>query len=418
MRKRWVGLAVLAALAAAITPQVALGASTWVVDKDKFQCPNAQFTSIQAAVNAAAPGDTIKVCPDQYNESVNVFKPGLSLIGPTHPNLGMCSIETAPDPTKDAIVTGGAGPSFNLTNREIKLTGFAVQGASDGIDTSAAYSAYQITGNLVQHNSVRGINFVSSGLELSKVESNCIRLNPNGLQSEGGGDLRYAVVDHNVTYRNSVDGLDFSGAGARAYLTITANTSIEDSFGGISLDNSIGTVIKNNTTQSTPTSFANGAAIYIGGGNNGLDITGNKINDGIGNGIRFDQSNFSPVFTAANVGLDVAGNKIYRTGASGILAFAGAPNLTLSTLSANTSSLTGLTGIRLQAGNNNNRVIGNIASKNGANGIHAEGATGNTFEKNQMFLNVQFDARDDNRPSNTWTNNKCDLDSPPGTICS
>ena len=357
MRKRWVGLAVLAALAAAITPQVALGASTWVVDKDKFQCPNAQFTSIQAAVNAAAPGDTIKVCADQYNESVNVFKPGLSLIGPTRPNLGMCSIETAPDPTKDAIVTGGAGPSFNLTNREIQLTGFAVQGATDGIETSAAYSDYQITGNLVQHNSVRGINFVSSGLELSKVESNCIRLNPNGLQSEGGGDLRYAVVDHNVTYRNSVDGLDFSGAGARAYLTLTANTSIEDSFGGLSLDNSIGTAIKNNTTQGTPTSFANGAAIYIGGGNKADDITGQQDQRRHRpTGSASNQSQFlARVSTAANVGLDrIAGNKIYRTGASGILAFAGAPNLTLSTLSANTSSLTGLTGIRLQAGNNNN----------------------------------------------------------------
>jgi parallel beta-helix repeat protein len=418
MRKRWVGLAVLAALAAAIAPQVALGGSTtWVVDKDKFQCPNAQFTSIQAAVTAAAPGDTIKVCPDQYNESVTVGKPGLSLIGPTRPRLSDCSIETAPDPTKDAIVTGGAF-SFSLANREIKLTGFAVQGAADGIDTSPAYSGYEISDNLVQHNSVRGINFVSSGLELSKVESNCLRLNGNGLQSEGGGDLRYALVDKNSTYRNATAGLDFSGAGARAYLTVSTNISVEDGFIGISLDNSIGTTIKNNTTQGTPMGFASGSAIYIGGANNGLDIVGNKVNDGIGNGIRFDQSTFVPVFTAANVGLNVASNKVYRTGASGILAIAGAPNLTLSTLSANTSSLTGITGIRLQAGNNNNRVTGNIASKNGVNGIHAEGATGNTFERNQMFLNVQFDARDDNRPSNTWTSNKCDLDFPPGTICS
>ena len=34
-----------------------------LVDDDKVQCPNADFTSIQAAVNAAHSGDTIRVCP-------------------------------------------------------------------------------------------------------------------------------------------------------------------------------------------------------------------------------------------------------------------------------------------------------------------------------------------------------------------
>ena len=37
--------------------------SVLIVDDDKVQCPNAQFTSISAAVAAAAPGGTIRVCP-------------------------------------------------------------------------------------------------------------------------------------------------------------------------------------------------------------------------------------------------------------------------------------------------------------------------------------------------------------------
>jgi hypothetical protein len=59
---------VSAALVVALTPSTAL-ASTWTVDDDKAECPNAAFTSIQAAVNQAAPWDTVIVCPGLYLES-------------------------------------------------------------------------------------------------------------------------------------------------------------------------------------------------------------------------------------------------------------------------------------------------------------------------------------------------------------
>jgi hypothetical protein len=51
--------------------------TTWVVDDDKAQCPNANFTSIQDAVDYAAPWDTIVVCDGVYQEaSTPVFGPG------------------------------------------------------------------------------------------------------------------------------------------------------------------------------------------------------------------------------------------------------------------------------------------------------------------------------------------------------
>ena len=43
--------------------------TTWVVDDDGVQCPTANFTSIQTAVNYAAPWDTIVVCAGTYLES-------------------------------------------------------------------------------------------------------------------------------------------------------------------------------------------------------------------------------------------------------------------------------------------------------------------------------------------------------------
>jgi len=51
--------------------------TTWVVDDDSAQCPNANFTSIQDAVDFAAPWDTIVVCDGVYQEaSTPVFGPG------------------------------------------------------------------------------------------------------------------------------------------------------------------------------------------------------------------------------------------------------------------------------------------------------------------------------------------------------
>jgi hypothetical protein len=46
---------------------------TFVVDDDRVQCPTAQFTSIQQAVAASGPNDTIKVCPGTYNEQVRIL---------------------------------------------------------------------------------------------------------------------------------------------------------------------------------------------------------------------------------------------------------------------------------------------------------------------------------------------------------
>src|SRR4029079_5936074 len=149
-----------------------------VVDKDKAQCPKAGFTSIQAAVTAASPGDKIKVCPDTYLESVSVTKtvdivasPGTKL---STEAACLADPPAAPDPTKDAIVDGGAF-SFNLAANNIKLEGFVIQGAGLGVQTSSSFSGYAITGTLAQGNTTAGINFLSSGAKQSRVTANCLR---------------------------------------------------------------------------------------------------------------------------------------------------------------------------------------------------------------------------------------------------
>jgi nitrous oxidase accessory protein NosD len=68
-----------------VGPQLTLTSSTGgdmlIVDDDGLDCPNRDFMFIQAAVNAASPGDKIKVCRGSYMEQVTIGsgKDGLTL---------------------------------------------------------------------------------------------------------------------------------------------------------------------------------------------------------------------------------------------------------------------------------------------------------------------------------------------------
>jgi hypothetical protein len=59
------------------------GPHVLVVDDDRTECPSAPFTSIQAAVDAAAPGSFIEVCRGTYEEEVTIpaGKDGLTIFG-------------------------------------------------------------------------------------------------------------------------------------------------------------------------------------------------------------------------------------------------------------------------------------------------------------------------------------------------
>ena len=60
-------------------------AATLTVDDDKADCPAAGYTSVQAAVDAAAPNDTIVICPGKYAEGSGA--PGTNAVTITKNNL-------------------------------------------------------------------------------------------------------------------------------------------------------------------------------------------------------------------------------------------------------------------------------------------------------------------------------------------
>lgn len=358
---------------------------TLVVDKDKVQCPDADFQSIQAAVVDAAPGDRILVCPDLYTESVTVPKT-LTIeavrSGEDDDDDGArrdCfdPLAPPPDPARDAIVDGGTF-SFFLAANEITLEGFVVQGSVHGIQTSPLFSGYQIKDNLIRSNSFGILLESSDALEI-RIEKNCFRGHFNGIRTEAGF-FANARIERNDFFRNSLGILVQDGG---VNLRIEHNESREDTSFFLRGTLYYGRISHNRSTMSG--TF--GAAMELAGVGN--EISHNRLRQA-GTGINF---------VLFNTDHYVHHNDIENMSRFGISASFN--TLDNSMIADNQLSENGLDGINLRAGNTGNRIEENRADRNGSDGIHAQDATANVFARNRLKDNVEHDAHDDNRAANT-----------------
>jgi parallel beta-helix repeat protein len=432
-------------LAAVVSTGLAVGTAaaagptnaTWFVDRDRTQCANADFTSIQAAVNAARPGDLIRVCPDRFSESVVIDK-ALTLKGdPDAIEALDCFAPTLPGfSTDQQAIVDPAGDGFSIAVRldadDVVMEGLVIEGASVGIDAGDRFSGHRIDHNLIRSNTLFGLDLGSEGTHPSRVDHNCIRENQYGLVSEldddslwNARDLRNARIDRNQTYRNRF-GLAGSGPGQRDLVTFEHNASRDDGTvqatalgAGIALQNSRRSAIVDNQITSSVRTIS----IALGRANYGLEVRSNTVRGGL-TGIRFTSPPFFiDVFSDPSSDVLVSENDL-RGGTAGIDATP--DSLVRSLISANTASENAGNGIILQTGNTDNTVRGNTADHNGIAGITAlTGATPNRFEQNSMHGNEGFpnpplpgaDARDFNTPINAWSGNECDTDIPVGMIC-
>ncbi|MGA8142973.1 MAG: NosD domain-containing protein [Candidatus Acidiferrales bacterium] len=130
---------------------------TTLVDDDKVQCPTAKFTSIQAAVDAANPGDSIRVCAGIYAEQVVISKP-LTLEG----DNGAIVIPGAVTTNGSDIPSGTPVAAVILVKdaQVVEIEGLIVDGSNNGISgCSPDFKGilYQNTSGVIQHNAVRHI---------------------------------------------------------------------------------------------------------------------------------------------------------------------------------------------------------------------------------------------------------------------
>jgi parallel beta-helix repeat protein len=279
--------------------QLGLGGSTVLVVDDGADCPNADFTTIQAAVDAAEPGSTILVCAGIYYEWVVIAaKDELRLLAKGQPGDVVLDGQNAPAPfpctPASEVAVRCAG--FELRNADgNRIEGFLVRRYWEaGIWLRMGSSGNTIRKNVTtespHHDGIQLANspdnvveqntsFANFALVPAPGAMNACGINVTGAESVGN------TVRHNETFAN-----DFGiQANAATNNVIRNNHSHDNRRVGIrNIASSNGTVIENNRV------FDNGGIGQFGGillsGSTGVTVARNKafnnvpldLRDGVG----------------------------------------------------------------------------------------------------------------------------------------
>ncbi|MFM7073471.1 MAG: hypothetical protein ACKO38_16910, partial [Planctomycetota bacterium] len=308
--------------------------------------PNSAFTTIQAAVTAAAAGDTVRVLAGTYAEQVSIGKQ-LSLIGP---NATVAGTGTR---NAEAIVTGGfVINGSSATN--VTIAGFSVTGAnvasSRGIllgNTNAVAGPVAITNNIIE-NWTTGISLgggaTAGWVNDVAVSGNLIRGNTAGI---GSTENVNGLAVTNNTFSGNDEGIglgpglvDFSATGN----TFSSDNTVYIASYATGLMPSFATLYSNNT-------FANRVEVSpaIGGVTSAIY---SNVAQGIANAASNATVNVNAgTYTDGNVTVNATGLTVSApTGVSGF-------SLTLG--SANDLTLTGAAHINIVGNANVNTLSGN-----------------------------------------------------------
>ena len=274
---RLVRAACLAALVLAV-PAPSASAATRLVDDDKAECPNAGFTTIQAAVDDAEahvvqPGDEIAICPGLYVESLVVNSP-LTLRGA---GAGLVRIE--PDAAGSIVTATGGGP--------VEISGVTIAGNSQAattavsfVETSGAVERSRLTDLGLSANGVRSVVNGPTSRSLGVGGSLIEEYGTYGVHAETtSGDLVGTVQNSVVRGRGPIstagamqDGVQVVGPNSRAtiqgnLITDHRNTADEADGAAVRLfDASAATSVTGNDLQ------GNGYGVFRGDGTGACDV--------------------------------------------------------------------------------------------------------------------------------------------------
>jgi nitrous oxidase accessory protein NosD len=343
-----------------------------LVDNDKVQCPTAMFTKIQDAVNAAKPGDVIRVCAGIYHEQVVIDKDLVIEADNGVVVKPVAAVANATGPSGDSIAA--IIVAQNATN--IQLEGFIIDGSANELMECAPRLIgilYQDASGIVSHNAVRHMRLTS---------------NLDGCQSGNAIEVESTTSGH-------------------AFVTITSNTVDAYQKNGITANES-GTHVsinENTVTGVGPTVGAAQNGIQIGFGAQG-QITSNSIANNIyqpcmstttcpanaagilifqSDGIHMEHNTLAAnqvgIFVAANNAV-VGGSTIFHSVVLDGIALVGDGN----TATGNNVSNSDDAGVFVQG--NSNTVSDNLITGAAVGILKISGSTGTVLTGNQFFATL------------------------------
>jgi hypothetical protein len=132
-----------------------------LVDDDKAQCPTAEFSTIQAAIDAASPGQQIRVCAGTYAEQLTIQKTVLLAA-----DDGVTVIPSALAENSNGAGGDNIAAAILVKNATgVHLTGFRVDGSNNGLTGCAPRLVgilFQDASGFVAHNAIRHFRLSSA----------------------------------------------------------------------------------------------------------------------------------------------------------------------------------------------------------------------------------------------------------------
>ena len=436
------GAVLTSSATAGADPSIPAGAI--VVGTASATCSAPDYTTIQAAINAASSGATIYVCAGTYHESLTIDKP-LTLDGAQY------GIDARNRITPhEAVIDGSAGIVYGSGATTGTLRGFTLSGYSGGvgeIDASNVGSGWTFTDDIMDVSN-GGIYVNTDGIAnpatSTIADNNFIQSTPSWAPS---GDFGQAVLlwgnsANNVSIANN-DFVNLSGPGAAinttgaghcvdpgtdpgdfsSNLSITGNSFtdngasftdpnygpgfIDENFLALFCtsaatisDNSVTITDANDTNAVTP--------IYMGGGDWATSVTGNTLTGNGASGASGVQLNSN--FYAPGTGVAISENTIsgfyygiHVTGSN----FGGNFNApTAFTVSGNAISASLQNGIKINPGADN-----------------GDSPSGGTITDNDSRGSATIDCLDSTTGSgtlgtaNTWSSTNVGATSTPSGLC-
>lgn len=315
-----------------------ISAATLLVDDDLVECPSAPYTTIQAAVAAAAAGDTVKLCAGLYSGQV-VVPVQLKITGKA-PNVSTCGSLPPLNPANYSIydapaVAGPGGIGIDVLATKVKIEKIVVRNAGEaGIRTGPTIGKFSMKAAVLTQNA-NAIDFNSALNSHSLITANCFDQNGSGIRVNDG--LLDAKIDKNVFVGNTVAGIlmDQPSAVVSEDVKIYNSDSISDAIFAVIVGTNQVRFEKNKILGGPTTS----TGFLIGANNTDLKLKKNSVLSAAGTGIRTNAvlyPGFPP--SAPSTGASIIQNKIVNPGSHGITveSVAGETSLTASLITKNT----------------------------------------------------------------------------------